>query len=192
MTLTAKNQKCKTCRKLCVRNKRGIFVCSIDCEAAFGLALAEKNKRVEAKRQLALDRLDTITRKNALKSKSDWTKYAQVEFNKYIRLRDASFSCISCGRNTRSKVNAGHYLSCGSAPHLRFNENNCHKQCEHCNTYLSGNQASYRIRLIEKIGLGNVEALESCKDLRKWTIEELKEIKTQYKLKFNELSKDKK
>jgi hypothetical protein len=86
-------------------------------------------------------------------------------------------------------VNAGHFLSVGAAPHLRFNEQNVHLQCEKCNSYLSGNIAKYRPRLIAKIGLEAVEALESNNTPAKWSIDELKRIKAQYVAKLKELKK---
>jgi hypothetical protein len=62
--------------------------------------------------------------KAKLKTRSQWLKGAQIVFNRFIRLRDEGDSCISCGRNTGAKMNAGHYKSVGSTPALRFNEDN--------------------------------------------------------------------
>ena len=56
-----------------------------------------------------------------------------------------------------------------------------------CNTYLHGNQAAYRIRLVELIGLEKVEALESDNAARKWTREELIAIRDTDKKKRKEL-----
>lgn len=147
--------------------------------------LLEKKKRIEAKKILheKKERLDK------LKSKSAWLKEAQIIFNRYIRLRDAGQSCISCGRRSGCKVNAGHYLSVGSHPHLRFNEDNCHLQCEYCNTYKSGNQLAYRPRLIAKIGLEKVEKLETDNGILKLTIEDIKVIKHEYSKKVLELKR---
>lgn len=174
-------KKCRICRK---PNRPFKNTCSIECEAELGLKLLEKRKRAEAKNVRAIDKV----RAEKLKSRSDWIKESQVIFNRFIRARDAGNDCISCGRNTGSKINAGHYLATGSHPHLRFNENNVHLQCEHCNTYKSGNQAAYRPRLIEKIGLQAVEELESNNDVMKWTIDDLKQIKELYKRKLKELT----
>jgi hypothetical protein len=148
----------------------------------------QANKRKEAAEARNVRAVDKV-RKERLKSRADWIKEAQVIFNRFIRARDAGNDCISCGRNTGSKINAGHYLATGSHPHLRFNENNVNLQCEHCNTYKSGNQAAYRPRLIEKIGLQAVEELESNNDVMKWSIDDLKQIKELYKRKLKELTK---
>jgi len=179
------SKKCKVCKK---PNRPFKTTCSIECEAELGLRLLDKAKRIEVKNVRAADRV----RRDKLKSKSDWAKEAQIEFNKFIRTRDTGESCISCGRNTGCKVNAGHYLSVGSHPHLRYDENNCHLQCEFCNVYKSGAQAAYRPRLIEKIGLQAVEDLESNNDVIKWSIDDLKQIKQIYKDKLKQLKEIKK
>ena len=118
--------------------------------------------------------------KDKLKTRSDWLREAQTAFNAYIRERDKYEHCISCGRQPR-KRNAGHYKSVGSSPELRFHPFNCNLQCEHCNTYKSGNQTEYRIHLVRRIGLANVEWLEGPHSAQKLTIDEIKEIKQYYK-----------
>lgn len=119
-------------------------------------------------------------KKAKLKSRSDYLKDLQKIFNQYIRLRDKDQPCISCGTNKKDiQYHAGHYRSVGSTPELRFNELNCHKQCSTCNNYLSGNLINYRINLIQKIGIENVEALEKKHDPIKLSIEEIK-LKTEY------------
>jgi hypothetical protein len=139
-------------------------------------------KRLETK-QAKVQRQEVRKAKERLKSRSDWIKDAQKAFNAYIRARDASLPCISCGSFT-GKINAGHYRSTAAAPHLRFDPANVHKQCEKCNSYLSGNLVEYRINLIKKIGLQAVERLESDQTPRKWGVEELKSIRNEYRLKL--------
>lgn len=131
-------------------------------------------------------------RKAALKRIPDLIKEAQREFNGFIRERDRAggVRCISCGRCLLwggNQVDAGHYRSTGSAPHLRFDERNCHAQCKHCNQWRAGNAVDYRIGLIERIGLEAVEALESDNRVHKWTHEELIAIRETYKQKRKEL-----
>lgn len=89
---------------------------------------------------------------------------------------------------------AGHFLTRGAYPELKFDEDNCHRQLKSCNAG-SGKFAakqktvseSYRIRLIEKIGIERVERLEGPHPPRKWTIEDLQEIRETYKSKLREL-----
>jgi hypothetical protein len=113
-------------------------------------------------------------------------KQTQIVFNKFIRLRDHDQPCISCERLTGAKMNAGHYRSVGAASQLRFNEDNVHRQCEHCNCHKSGNQIEYRIHLVAKIGCERVEALESDNVPHKWEIDELVALRAHYKQKIKE------
>jgi hypothetical protein len=75
----------------------------------------------------------------------------------------------------------------GSAPHLRFNEDNCHAQSKHDNQYKSGNAVDYRQGLIARIGLARVEALEADQTPCRWTIEELQAIRDTYRAKLRAL-----
>lgn len=157
------------------------------CTPEHGAELAEIALTKQRAAREQAERADARVRKEALKSRSDWRKEAQTAFNAFVRARDAHLPCISCGRDNESKVNAGHYLSIGAHPALRFNDDNCHKQCEHCNTYKSGNQAIYRPRLIDRIGLARVEALEGPQPPAKYDIDALKAIKVLYQAKLKEL-----
>ena len=90
---------------------------------------------------------------------------------------------------TGNNVDAGHYRSVGSAPHLRFDERNCHAQSKHDNRYLAGNAVEYRKGLIQRIGLKAVEELEADNTPRKWSREELVQIRDKYRAKLKELKK---
>lgn len=181
------NKKCKICRK---PNRPFKNTCSIECEAELGLKLLDKAKRAEAKQVRAADKV----RKEKLKSRSDWMREAQQAFNRFIRERDKDQPCICCDR-LETKVtglgahgwDSGHYRSVGSAPHLRFNENNVHRQLVYCNRYGAGRAVDYRIGLIERIGLQAVEELESDNTVQKWSIDDLKQIKEKYRQKLRDL-----
>jgi len=182
-----KSTKCRICRKPSIPFKQ---FCSPECGAELGLRLIEKAKRAETKNVRKADK----ERKERLKTRADWMKEAQTAFNQYIRARDqlAGHRCISSGRVldwSGNQVDAGHWRSIGSAPHLRFNEDNVHAQSKHDNQFLSGNAVQYRIGLIERIGIERVEALERDNTPRKYTIEDLKSIKELYKTKLKELQK---
>tara|TARA_R110002126_G_scaffold64861_4_gene165898 strand:+ start:103 stop:357 length:255 start_codon:yes stop_codon:yes gene_type:complete len=68
----------------------------------------------------------------------------------------------------------------GHSAALRYDEDNCHKQCSVCNNYKSGNLSEYRSNLLKKIGLQKVEWLEGPHDPKKYVIEELKAMLTHY------------
>lgn len=153
-------------------------VCSPKCAILFARAEAKKKDRKETR--AALVKLRTV---------SDWLKLAQARFNEYVRLRDAFFPCISCGTpaHHRVKWNAGHYRPVGNNTALRFDEANCHRQCEACNSYRSGNLGLYRPSLIARIGLAEVERLDESHEIKRWAIPELIGIRDLYRMKTKAL-----
>ena len=166
------------------------------CSPACALAMAKdpKLQKVAAKAITKQKRQDLQERREKLKTKGEHLREAQAAFNAYIRERDrlAGYACISSGRPldwNGNAVDAGHYRSTGAAPHLRFDENNCHAQSKHDNRYLSGNVAEYRLGLIQRIGLAAVEALEADQAPRRYTIEDLQAIKALYRQKLRDLKR---
>jgi len=126
-------------------------------------------------------------KKEELMTVQDCIKIAQQAFNAYIRERDKTQRCISCG-NVPKKSNAGHFWNANNHWSVRFNEDNVHVQCEYCNSFLSGNLLPYRANLISKIGQERYDVLEEeANKTRKYSIEELKEIISLYKQKLKEL-----
>lgn len=167
--------------KVCVICQSGFYparttqrVCSPLCALQF----AEQKER---KKQEKAFRREINQRREALKTRSDYLREAQTECNRYIRKRDEILPCISCGRYHKGKWNAGHYRTVKAASQLRFHPFNIHKQCEPCNSNLSGNIVEYRINLINRIGEKNVIWLENNNTFHRWTKEEAIEIKAYYK-----------
>lgn len=154
----------------------GHKACKLECSIAH--VEAEKARKLKRERQEGLQRL---------KRRADYIADAQKAFNAFVRERDKNQPCICCGKET-TKVeglrshgwDCGHYRSTGSAPHLRFNEDNAHRQKVLCNRYGGGRAVDYRLGLITRIGLARVEALECNDTPRKWSIDELKAIKAHY------------
>ena len=136
----------------------------------------------------ARERKDKRERKAKLKTRRDWLREAQAAFNRFIRLRDAGKPCISCGRHHQGQMHAGHYLSVGARPELRFHEQNVHSQCAPCNNHLSGNIVLYRKGLMAKIGIELVEWLEGHHEQQHYTIDELRQIKADYTAMAKELA----
>lgn len=179
----------KTCKQCKTRFKPTLplqLVCGPSCAISYERTKATA-KRVKAERE-SLRR-----RREALKSKSDWIKETQAIVNRYVRLRDAGKPCISCNRNTGAKMNAGHYLSTGAHPELRFETgldggiSNIFLQCEHCNSYRSGNQVKFRQALVDRYGEQAVVDLETQRPMPQWSVEDIKAIKERYRAKVREL-----
>ena len=174
-----KKKKCNICK--CEYDPISSMqkVCGFKCS----LILVETDKK---------KKFDDETKrlKASIKTRAQWLKEAQVEFNKFIRLRDAKEPCISCGRDHQGQYHAGHYRTVGAHPELRFNELNCHKQCAPCNNHLSGNILEYRISLAKKIGSEKLEWLEGPHELHSLSVDEIKLLKEKYKNKVKDIEND--
>ena len=176
--LTYKHPKAKTCEvceRVFVPDRMGQVVCGPAC------AMARVRQAKKAERE------SVRARKEAIKSKADWAREAQTAFNAWIRARDEGLPCISCGRHHQGQWHAGHYLSTGARPELRYTESNVHRQCAPCNTHLSGNAVLYRIGLINRIGADAVEWLEGPHELPKWTADDYRAIRDTYRQKLKEI-----
>lgn len=189
-----KPRKCKNpaCGISFPPQRLGQAVCSPKCALAMAPANTEKARKAIAQR----DRREIQVRKEKLKSRADHLREAQTAVNEYVRLRDAHLPCISCDSMpndndlmTGSRWDAGHYRSVGACPELRFEPLNIHRQCVKCNRNLSGNAVEYRIRLVQRIGAEKVIWLEGPHEPRKYTVEEIKTIKAEYRAKTRELKR---
>lgn len=178
-----KPKKCRVCKDSFKPMSSLQIVCSPGCAMRYARAQQEKKEKEKAIRE----RRRLKEKRESIKSTSELLKEAQQSFNAFIRERDRDLPCISCGRFHTGQYHAGHYLSVGSRPNLRFNEENVHKQCAPCNNHLSGNLVNYRIGLIEKIGLDAVEKLESDHEPKRYRSDDAREIKRIYREKLKKI-----
>jgi predicted nucleic acid-binding Zn ribbon protein len=181
-----KPKKCKVCRATFTPARPFQSWCSPEC----GLELARKKQAQAAAKKATAERQADRVKREKLKTRADWIKDAQYEFNRFIRLRDASKPCICCGLPLEAQqasvgggFDAGHYRSVGASPNLRFNEDNCHGQRKQCNRWGAGRAVDYRIGLIARIGIDRVEALELDNTPRHYTVEALKQLRDEYRAK---------
>lgn len=200
MSLAAKQpraKKCRVaeCRASFVPQRLGQRVCSPAC-AILDAPTNQANQEKARKSLAQVERREIKVRKEKLKSRADHLREAQAAVNEYVRLRDAHLPCISCDSMpndndlmTGSRWDAGHYRSVGACPELRFEPLNIHRQCVKCNRNLSGNAVEYRIRLVLRIGADLVAWLEGPHPARKYTVEEIKAIKADYRAKTRELKR---
>ncbi|QJI38237.1 recombination protein NinG [Pseudomonas sp. ADAK13] len=187
-----KPKKCKNpaCGISFPPQRLGQAVCSPKC----GLAIKDVNQAKARKSLDQVERREIKVRKEKLKSRGEHMREAQQAFNEYVRTRDqaAGHLCISSGKPldwSGNAVDAGHYRSVGSAPHLRFDERNCHAQSKQDNRFLSGNAVDYRIGLIARVGQEAVDALEADQSVLKYSVEQIKGIKAYYRAKTRELKR---
>ena len=172
-----KAKACTSCLKMFIPARSMQAVCSPRC--------AVKKVRQDK----AEEKAKIKTRRAALKKRSEWLADVQREFNRWIRLRDAHLPCVSCGRHHQGKWNAGHYLSVGARPELRFEPLNVWRQCEPCNTNLSGNLILYRIELVKRIGAEKVEWLEGHHEPKRYKVPELEAMVKEFRARANALEK---
>lgn len=183
--MTPKPARCKHCRQRLDRLGEKLHQACVDPW------LSANREKLRAKAVRAEKRQDAVKRKS-FERIPDLIAAADKEFASYIRERDrqAGHDCISSGRPldwTGNQVDAGHYRSRGAASHLRYHEDNCHAQSKHDNRHLGGNIVQYRINLIARIGLARVEALECTNEPRKWTHDELRAIRDEYRARVKQL-----
>lgn len=151
-------------------------------------------RRVKAQR--VEERAQIRTRKEAVKTRGKLVAEAQQAFNEFIRLRDEGQLCICCDQpfepgKPGGSVDAGHYLSRGSSPHLRFDENNVFAQRKNCNRPGGTTRAAFRAGVIKRIGLAAVEALEADQTPRHYSPDDLRAIRDKYRAKVKEMKKEK-
>lgn len=114
-------------------------------------------------------------------------------FSRYIRLRDCLFTtrtkergrCVTCEFELPIKdLQAGHFIP-GRTNAVLFDEECVHAQCKTCNILKGGNILVYRRKILDLYGDGYDEVLEKrAHEVKKFTIEELENLKTEYKQKI--------
>ena len=186
-----KKHKCavRTCRAEFIRPAPFVTWCSPECGTSLALAKLEKQRQAVAK----ADRKDRQEKLAKFKHKADHVADCQKAFNAWVRFRDRNEPCIDCGKFasgdalTGGAYDAGHYLSRGSHPHLRFDERNVFKQLKGCNRPGGTTAASFRAGVVARIGLADVEALEADNEPRHYTVDQLIALTAHYKQKLKEL-----
>lgn len=190
----SKPKKCavRTCRAPFIPTQSFQTWCSPDCAVVIARGKQEKQRKAIAQ----VERREIKVRKEKLKSRADHMREAQAAFNAWVRERDCLLPCISCdatpddvGLLTGSRWDAGHYRSVGACRELRFEPLNVHRQCVKCNQHLSGNVVEYRIRLVRRIGQAAVNWLEGPHEPKKYTIDDLQQIKAHYRALLRDLQR---
>lgn len=190
LSSTYKPKHCAHCRTLFTPQRMGQAVCSPICAVR-----QVKAKKVEERAQIK-------TRKEAIKPRGVLIAEAQDAFNAFIRARDQDQPCISCGvvnppMTTGGQWDAGHFLSRGSHPELRFVEDNCHRQCKSCNG--GGGRfkrqertvsAAYEAELVRRIGQERVDALKGPHPAAKLSLDDFRVIRKTYQEKLKALRRE--
>lgn len=180
----ATTNPCAVCRKP--------FTPQRPMQAVCGPACARKSVEAKKKAERATDR----AQREAMKSLRELLAEAQTAVNAFIRLRDAGKPCICCRKpfepqKPGGSMDAGHYLARSIAPQHRFNPDNIFGQRKNCNRPGGTTRAAFRAGVIERIGIERLEALEADNTVHKWTREEVRAIRDEYRAKARDLAKQK-
>lgn len=177
-----KSRPCKHCKARFMQERPGQAVCGWEC----GLADAKAKRERAALKRARTERVEVKKALQKFKKRGEWVAEAQREFNRWVRARDDGRPCICCGEPMQpnrfgGSVDAGHYLSVGSAEHLRFHELNVNSQRKNCNRPGGTTRAKFRAGMIARFGIEAVEQLEADQAPRKYTVDELKAIRDRYR-----------
>jgi hypothetical protein len=178
-----KDKKCKICKVKFTPIQFAQIVCGYKCAIEHSKNLKQQKEQRDWKQQKAV-------LKEKLKTLGQYEADAKKSFQKYIRMRDESQSCISCGVQNTELWDGGHFKKAEIYSGVIFNENNCHKQCRKCNRFLGGNELNYRDGLIKRYGHDYVNELEMmANETRnyKFTKDELIAKKLKYDILIKEL-----
>ena len=117
-------------------------------------------------------------------------------FSLFIRMRasdeDGYATCFTCGQVKKWKEgDAGHFISRG-AYSTRWNESNVQFQDKKCNIFHNGQQFLFAMALDELYGEGTaVNLLRESKDLRKYSMDDLRDMIQKYKDKVEDIRRNK-
>ena len=120
-------------------------------------------------------------------------------FSEYIRKRDCLRTtgtlewgrCITCGLPFKySALQAGHFIP-GRHNSILFEETCTHAQCYRCNVPMGGEPLKYRREIIRLYGEDyDLKLEEQAMETKKFTRDELIELKEQFQAKIKELEKE--
>jgi hypothetical protein len=159
--------------------------CCPTCALAI-VAAANAKKALAAAKQ---DRKETKAKLEKFKSRTDHANDTQKVFNALRREQCLALGmgCISCDTHKALQFHAGHYQNVKTHKALRFHPENVWLQCSQCNSDEGGNKIEYRKRLVNLIGVEKVEWLESGHEAKRWEIDELKALKSEFAKQLREL-----
>lgn len=100
-------------------------------------------------------------------------------------------TCCSCGVTQHySRVDAGHFISRANHATI-FNERNCHPQCKHCNRFPTSETAARYEEFMQEKYRSNVvrELIRLSKTVKKWTYDELVDLRIEFKARARKAKK---
>lgn len=201
--MLTKTSRCKVCKSKFDEPRYFPEWCSVDCALVLAerrLAKIKRAAELKAHREKVKERkADQVTR-DSQKTRSEWLAEAKTAIQQFRRLEELAkgSGCMSCGR-TQQEVqgtdgwkpggawDGGHFIGKGARPEIALEPLNIWLQCKSCNAG-SGKytrkgytvNAAFRLNLIDRIGLEQVEWLEGPHEAKHYDIDQLKAIKSKY------------
>ena len=195
---SVKPKKCKACREpFFPVSSWQTFCRSEPCAVAAAEAAMEKRVRT-LRKQSQQERKADRAKREASKSLGTLRRETQAIFNAYIRARDrkAGYGCICCGAPLEwdsgvpgGKVDAGHYISRGSAPELAFDERNVNAQRKSCNRPGGATRDAFRAVMVARWGEALVRDLEGPHKPAMLRADDYREMKAEYRKRLRELER---
>lgn len=181
-----KAKTCPECKNSFIPTRAIQPACNtLECSISYADKVLAKSKAKLAKEE----RRDHREKLADSKKLSHWLALTERVAHAYIHVRDRGLPCISCGTTSTVQWEAGHWLTKGARPELRFVAEQINLQCHRCNVQLSGNQAAYRLGLVLKIGEARVKELEGPHPPTKFTREALAAIRKEFAAATRQLEK---
>lgn len=163
------------------------------------VARAQRQAAIDARKKCAADRRETKAKLDGMKSLRKLRAEAQTAFNAFCRARDrlAGYGCICCdapldwsSNKPGGAVDAGHFVSRGSAIELAFDERNVNAQRKSCNRPGGTTRAKFTAGMTARWGAAVVAELEGPHDLPHLKHDDLRRITKTYRVKARELTRE--
>ncbi len=149
------SRKCKFCKNYVsafIKVPAGVF-CNMEHAIAFVCDANKKRRARDIENAKKEFNRETRRLKEKIKTRAQWYDDLQVLVNRYVLLRDRGKPCCTCSKTSDVKYDAGHFLSRGAHPELRFELTNIHKQCSvNCNQHGSGMRKEYEVFIVKTYG----------------------------------------
>lgn len=200
--MTTSKKKCRHCKKYDytddMLNINGGYFCDIDCATSHAFKNKEKGKKIKYKQQKKDFNISDTKKQHEL-TQPVFNRMRVLQEKKWFYDRGLEPECISCGK-TNMDWCCGHFKTRGSQANLRYDEKNTYLQCNrYCNMALSGNISGnkttrgYAAGLFVRFGedaTAIIDYLESNVSVKKWTGEELVELRKKFSEEIRRLQKE--
>ena len=192
-----KPKKCASCRNEFIPFSSTAKTCTYKCAMELLNLQKEKKKVAGWKREKKAYYEKDLSKQKAL-TRVVFNKLRRLEEFKWFKDRGLEPECISCGK-TNMDWCCSHLKTVASRGDLRYDRMNTYLACNrYCNKGLSGNingtktTRGYLVGLAERFGQEEATKIIDYCDVvktKKWTCEELIEMRKQFNKEIRELEK---